>query len=175
MSVILRELESNDAPKMLDWMHDNRINKWYKFPFGEMTLEKAKGFIDSAKEDEKTKHFAVSDEFGEYIGTISLKNIDNDNQCAEMAIVLRYEYHGSGIATEAAYKLFDIAFNKYLLHKVYLNVLSDNARAIHFYKKIGFVEEGVSKDAVKIGGIFRDLTWFGILREEYDSHMEFYN
>lgn len=164
---LLRKLELKDAARMLEWMHDDHINKWYKYPFVEMTLDKVESFINSSNDSENTRHFAVTNENDEYCGTISLKNIDKDNSNAEMAIVLRKECHGCGMAKEAADELFDIAFNEYNLHKVYLNVLSDNERAISFYKKIGMKQEGVSKDSVCINGVYRDLAWFGIIDKEY--------
>ena len=163
----LRGLEQKDAPRMLEWMYDSGINQWYKYPFAEMTLEKTEKFIQSANDSECIRHYAIVNDEDEYCGTISLKNIDYENLCAEMAIVLRREYHGTGIAKEAALLLFEKAFDELSLHKVYLNVLSDNERAISFYKKIGMKEEGISKEAVRIQGIFRDLTWFGILDKEY--------
>ncbi len=166
---LLRELEQKDAARMIEWMHDDYINKWYKYPFAEMTLNKAESFIKSSNDNENTRHFAVTNENDEYCGTISLKNIDKDNSNAEMAIVLRKECHGTGMAKKATDELFEIAFNEYNLHKVYLNVLDDNKRAISFYEKIGMNQEGISKESVLINGVYRDLAWFGIIDKEYKN------
>lgn len=55
------------------------------------------------------------------------------------------------------------------LQKVYLNVLSENLRAIRFYQKIGFRYVGESKNHVKIRGVFHDLMWFEIQKEDVKS------
>lgn len=42
---MLRRLEEKDAVLMLEWMHDASVNCWYRYPFANVTLEKAKFFI----------------------------------------------------------------------------------------------------------------------------------
>ena len=48
------------------------------------------------------------------------------------------------------------------IHKVFLRVFADNKRAVNSYKKIGFVEEGYSKDEVYIDGKYRDMIFMAI-------------
>ncbi|UWU15708.1 GNAT family N-acetyltransferase [Rhizobium sullae] len=43
------------------------------------------------------------------------------------------------------------------IRRVELSVHADNARAIRLYEKVGFVSEGVSKDAVHIDGRYLDV------------------
>ena len=43
------------------------------------------------------------------------------------------------------------------MKKIYLNVFSDNTRAIHTYKKIGFIEEGILKNHNYINGVYKDV------------------
>lgn len=165
----LRKLELRDAQRMLEWMHDDIINQWFKYPFSEMTLEKVEEFIRSANELDESRHFAITNEKDEYCGTISLKNIDLINSSAELAIVLRHECHGTGMAEAAFNDILNVAFFSYSLHKVYLNVLCDNERAINFYKKVGMREEGEFRDAVKIKNSFKNLKWFGIIKGEQNA------
>ena len=40
--------------------------------------------------------------------------------------------------------------------RVELDVHADNARAIALYEKVGFVREGVARDAVFVDGEYRD-------------------
>jgi len=169
--ITLRKLKLKDAIGMLEWMHDEELMRNFRFNGMQMTREKAEAFIRHAQNDDGNKHFAVVAEEDEYLGTISLKNIDFENKNGEYAISMRQKAIGTGIALEATKLLFDIAFGELDLTKVYLNVLAENKRAIRFYEKAGFVKEGEFKRHVYSNGRLQDLCWFaifngGLLNEE---------
>lgn len=48
------------------------------------------------------------------------------------------------------------AARKLGLHRVELSVHADNARAIALYEKIGFLHEGLARDAIMIDGRYID-------------------
>ncbi|MBB4006391.1 RimJ/RimL family protein N-acetyltransferase [Rhizobium taibaishanense] len=50
------------------------------------------------------------------------------------------------------------------LHRVELDVHADNDRAIRLYESVGFVREGVAREAVRIDGRFVDVIHMAILR-----------
>lgn len=158
---ILRRLEENDATKMLEWIHDTNINCNFRCGFSEMTIEDVKKFIQTSF-DEKNQHFAIVNENNEYMGTISLKNINKIDNNAEYAIVTRAKAHGKGYAFQATKEILNYAFNELNLHKVYLNVLEENERANKFYKKCGFRYEGMSKEILYINGRYHNLNWYAI-------------
>ena len=47
--------------------------------------------------------------------------------------------------------------------RIELSVHSDNARAASLYEKVGFVTEGVQRDAVKIDGQYLDTIMMAIV------------
>lgn len=173
MEIRLRDLQESDADGMLEWMHDPETKKWFRFPMEKQTKADVISFIDKArKTDKKTQgssiHLAVTDENDEYLGTISLKNIDYKSKNAEYAISMRQCTKGTGAAYKATKQILDYAFNTLDLEKVYLNVLKENKRAIAFYKKVGFKSEGESRKAVYFNDKFHDLYWFSILKEDWN-------
>ena len=85
---MIRRLEHKDAPLMLEWMHEEDINRAFRQPFGRFTAEHAVHFIDNSF-NEKNRHFAVVNETDEYLGTVSLKNISQTDRSAEYAIIVR--------------------------------------------------------------------------------------
>ncbi len=167
----LRKLQSKDAPLMFEWMQDSEITSNFQIDFTNASLKKASDFIakDLASDDKKTKHYAIIDKNDEYLGTISLKNIDYKNKNTEYAIVLRKKAIGTNVAFDATKALFDIVFKNLSLQKLYLNVLSNNKRAINFYKKMGFKIEGVFKKHVFIKHTFHNLLWMAFLKEDYEK------
>ena len=112
-------------------------------------------------------HYAITDENDEYMGTISLKDINLDANNAEYAISLRRCAQGKGIGKSATIEILRIAFEEIGLEKVYLNVLSDNKRAIGMYEKIGFVYEGEFRKHLFLCGEYKSLRWYSILKDEY--------
>ena len=170
MAYRLRQLEPKDATFMLEWMHDPDINQVFAAPFASFTLERVQAFIENAgKEPEKNLHLACVDEKDEYLGTISLKNINRENQNAEYAISFRKCAHGTGASRYATQEILRIAFEELGLEKVYLYVLSINPRANRFYQKVGFVHEGTLRKHVMHGEALCDELWYGVLRSEWEE------
>ena len=153
---------------MLEWMHDPEINQWFRFDAANMTDERARDFI-AGSFSERDRHYAITDDSDEYLGTISLEEIDRENHHALYAVSMRSAYQGSGIAAEATELLLEIAFYELELERVYLNVLSDNTRAKRFYEKAGFHYEGCFRHHLQLRGEWRDWDWYAILRDEYDA------
>lgn len=166
----LRKLKEKDITGMLEWMHDPEVFQFFRFSCENNTEEDAACFILQAQKDfdnDTHRHYAIVDDNDEYLGTISLKNVDMNSLNAEYAISLRRSIHGKGVATWATREILKVAFSELGLMRVYLNVLSNNASAIHLYEKCGFVYEGEFRQHIKIRGQICSLKWYSILRQEY--------
>lgn len=163
----LRALALHDVSGMLEWMHDESIASIFQFDFMSVTEEQALSFIKSSWEITESFHFAIVDKHDEYMGTISLKNIDTQNRNAEYAISTRKCSHGSGLASRATVDILNYAFDELRLNKVYLNVSSENKRANAFYRKFGFMHEGTSKQHFFIDGKYVNVDWYGITIDEF--------
>lgn len=172
--IYLRELRVDDAPLMLEWMHDKDIQKNFKKNMLNVTLEKAEKFCENAALTDSISngqdvHFAITDETDKYLGTISLKNIDLENLTAEFAISTRKVSHGKGIAKSATGLLLKKAFTEYGLHRIYLTVFADNDSAIHMYERCGFKFEGELREHILRNNKFVNWKVYGILDSEYDE------
>lgn len=163
----LRPLASDDAELMLEWMHDSAIASVFQVDFAQFRLEDAKGFIAKTSSPLESFHLAVCDEDNEYLGTVSLKHIDQFNSNAEFAIVTRAKAHGTGVAAKATEGILKVAFERLGLHRVYFNVLECNGRAIAFYEKFGFRHEGVFREHLLVNGVYEDLHHYGMTTDDY--------
>lgn len=166
----LRRLEKKDAEGMLEWMKDPEIQKAFRFHAEQNDMQSVLTFIGNANiqlVDGKDLHYAITDERDEYLGTISLKNIDMKDKKAEYAISLRRGAQGKGIAFAATEEILKLAFESYKLERVYLNVLADNERAICLYERVGFVYEGAFRKHLFLRGEYKTLKWYSMLKEEY--------
>ena len=174
--MLLRKLQIKDAEGMLEWMHDENVQKGLRMNAAEKTKEDVIKFIKEASikpTEGGSVHFAIADESDQYLGTISLKNFDLNSLNAEYAICLRTEVQGKGIATEATKEILHLAFQKYNLERVYLSVLSENVRAIHMYEECGFVYEGEFRKHLFLRGEYKTLKWYSMLKGEYDKKITY--
>jgi len=160
--VKLRALEFKDAEYMYEWLTDTEVTK--DLILGRVTFSQKKimEFIENSWSDKRNHHFAIANEEDEYIGTVSLKNINYIDKNAEYAIVIRKRFWGKSFALMATDEIINYGFTKLNLHKIYLNALSTNFKANRFYEKMGFLRENVFKEHVYINGSFTDLTWYCI-------------
>ena len=136
---VLRNLEIKDAPFMLEWMHDENVNKGFQIDFASKTMEDCVSFIKNSQSDAENIHYAVVDSDDEYMGTVSLKEIDSKSRSAEFAIAMRTKAHGTGLAAKAMEEIIELGLYEKGLRSVYWNVLQSNVRAIRFYDKNSFL------------------------------------
>ncbi len=168
----LRKLEEKDADGMLEWMCDPEIQKNFRFIAENKTRQDMLNFIKEAEirpVEGKSIHYAVVDENDEYLGTVSLKNVNMTAKNAEFAISLRRKAQGRGIGTAASKELLRLAFEQFGMERVYLNVLPENQKAIRLYEKIGFIYEGEFRKHLFFRGEYRSLKWYSMLREEFEN------
>lgn len=136
----LRKLEQKDAPYMLEWMHDIEVVRYMNVPFLDKGIRDCELFILDSMSDKKNLHLAVTDDLDQYMGTVSLKNIDYMKKRAEFAIVLRQCAMGKGYGSFAIKEIIKIGLNDMALDHIYWYVSTENQRAIQFYKKMGYKE-----------------------------------
>lgn len=162
---------------MLECLHDTDIQKGFKKKMQAMTMDDVVRFIKSAQIRNNLSngmdiHYAVvNTEEDEYLGTVSLKNIDLVNGTAEYAIITRKKAHGRGIGFKATGLILKKAFLELHLRRVYLSVYSDNNDAIKLYEKCGFRLEGEFRKHFIIDGKYIDWRWYGILNDEYNEEV----
>ena len=158
----LRELKEKDVNGMLEWMHSKETKEIFEKDFNSLTKEQVLEFINKSSELNNELHYACVDNNDNYLGTISLKDIDNENKKAELAISFRKKAQGIGAASFAMNEILKKAFNELNLNKVYLNVLETNKRAIAFYEKTGFRKFIGSKKQVLKNNEYQNLVWYEI-------------
>lgn len=90
------------------------------------------------------------------------------NQSAFLAIGIGdSDYWGKGYGSDGLHLLLRYGFNELGLHRIGLNVISNNTRAICAYEKAGFSYEGAQKEAVYRDGQRFDMVYYGILRRDW--------
>ena len=168
--ITLRALELRDAPLMLEWMHDSDVVRDLRANFAAKTLDDCLSFIEKSKETARELNLAVADESGEYMGTVSLKNINREAGSAELAIVVRACAMGRGFSAPAMKEIIRIGLCELGLEKVYWCVSADNKRAVRFYDKNNW--RRISSPPAETRGYteeqLRSYIWYAAERQEGD-------
>lgn len=159
----LRRLELRDAPLMLSWMHDKRVTKNLKTDFASKTVQDAESFIKWSWEDKKNVNLAIASDEDEYMGTVSLKHIEEGS--AEFAITVRFDSMGRGYSWFGMESIIEKAFSEFGLESIYWCVSRENTRAVRFYDKHNFHEafDIPQKVLGRYEGI-ENLKWYSVLK-----------
>lgn len=104
----------------------------------------------------------------ELVGELLLKSIRWYNRKAEISILIRKDMRRSGLARQALQLAMDYAFNTLNLHRLEAEVFSYNGPALALFKSLGFVQEGILREARFMDGGYHDIIRFGLLRREYN-------
>jgi RimJ/RimL family protein N-acetyltransferase len=170
--VRLRELREADLPTLSAWMADPRITPYqlagppHPRPASVVT-ETIKGW--NANEGMDCGYCIVTLDDDQLVGHAALFDIRPKDRCGTVGIFLGPEYHGSGFGSDALQVLIRYGFTELGLHRIELDVLGFNTRAMAAYRKVGFVEEGRRRAAVYRNGTWHDDVKMGMLRSEWDA------
>lgn len=146
----LREFKIGDAHNMLEWMHDDSIVHDLCKNFMEFSIEDCENFIGKATFQENDYHMAIVGDNDEYMGTVSLKNIDMTVGIAEFGIVVRKCAMGKGYSSFAMKEMLHKGFMELGLKRIFWCVSPNNDRALRFYDKNGYVRCNISNVCIDI-------------------------
>ncbi len=159
----LRKLELKDAPLMLAWMHDKSVTEKLQADFESKTIEDAENFIKASWDNKTDLHLAIASDTDEYMGTVSLKHIENSS--AEFAITVRAKSMGKGYSWFGMESIIEKAFNELNLESVYWCVSRNNPRAVRFYDKHNFHEAlDIPKNVLERYKGMNNLKWYSVLK-----------
>jgi [ribosomal protein S5]-alanine N-acetyltransferase len=104
---------------------------------------------------------------GRCVGSAGLR-VDPDQHCATYTVGLFVAaLRGRGLGREVTRLVLAWAFGVLGAHRVQLEVLAGNSRAINCYRACGFRREGVRREAELYPDGWQDFIMMGILRSEH--------
>ena len=104
------------------------------------------------------------EEHSPIIGTVCLHDVlRRPYCCCEIGYKFDHAYHHQGYARESVAKVLDIAFLELGLHRVFARVMPENAPSIRLLESLGFVQEGMEHECIKIQGVWSDHLRYTLL------------
>jgi RimJ/RimL family protein N-acetyltransferase len=104
------------------------------------------------------------------VGEVVLNDWNDANRSCGFRTVLGPDGRGRGLGTEATRMIIGYGFERLGLHRISLEVYDFNPRARRVYEKVGFVAEGVLRDALLWGDEWIDATVMSVLASEWQRH-----
>ena len=130
------------------------------------SIEQTQALLDTLDKQEDHVRFVIEVD-GQVVGDCSLHDIDTHNRTCEVGIALGRPHWGKGYGQDALRALVDYAFKHFNMHRVALEALADDPRAVGCYRKVGFVEEGRLRQRDWRDGEYHDVMVMGILDDEW--------
>ncbi len=108
-------------------------------------------------------------EDGTFVGVFRVDRIDMQNRNCLVGCDIVPLQRRRGYAEEFFGYMLDYLFLQLGMRRVGLVTITDNQPAISLYQKLGFVTEGVERDAIFRDGRFQDLVPMGLLVSEWSG------
>jgi len=136
----------------VDYLHDSR----------QFTFKEAKNWFKHTK----NKYYIIYFD-KDKIGYFRLTNYSESNKNIYVGADLHEDWRGQGLSYMSYEHFIPYLFKSYQLHKISLEVLANNTRAIKLYKKLGFVEDGIKREDVLKKTGYVDSIIMSLLKKEW--------
>jgi RimJ/RimL family protein N-acetyltransferase len=167
--VYLRPYEIDDAPRAMAWMNDREVTRTLETR-GPINLEQEQEFIRNSIGPTSIALAIVLKDDDRLIGSSGFNTIDHPSRMGTFGIVIgEKELWGQGIGTEVTRLVCHYGFMDLNLNRIELEVFADNIGGIAVYERVGFVREGVRREARVRDGEVIDSLMMSMLRPEWDA------
>jgi diamine N-acetyltransferase len=110
----------------------------------------------------------VEKETNQPVGQTAFFRIDYISRAAIFYLaILDPAYWSKGFGSEATKLMVDYAFKMLNLNRIQLHVCAENIAAIKIYERVGFIKEGVLRQAMFRNGNYVDFWVMGILKNDW--------
>ena len=162
----LRLLEEADAEEFYGLVERNRAHLAAWMPWAaDQTLEGTRAFIRTTEQRHAANNgfetAVVLDE--RIVGATGFAGIDWVARSTSIGYWLDEGHQGRGIITGAVKALVEHAFGELQLHRVEIRAAAGNRRSRAIPERLGFEQEGVLREAERVGDSYQDLVVYGLL------------
>lgn len=172
-SLRLTPLQAADAAPLNRWQNDQGIRDIIMGFRGPVQLETTAQWIEGVRATNLKDRVVFAIRYREALkGVVQLHTIDWVHRKAILGVYVGDpSERGSGLGKAASSLILDYAFSGLDLERVWLEVIAPNLGAKRLYEKLGFVREGVLRQAYVFAGERVDIEHWGMLKPEFHSDL----
>lgn len=173
--LILKVLDESFAELVLEYFERNKVllQEWESIKTDDFYTKKfqeellAKEFSSIQNNTAFRLWVFKKTDLNRVIGSVAFNNIVRG---AFLSCHLGYRLDrdelNMGYMTEAIRKGIDIMFNEFGLHRIEANIMPKNKRSMRVVEKLGFVNEGMASQYLKINGKWEDHIHMVLLNDK---------
>jgi ribosomal-protein-alanine N-acetyltransferase len=168
--LVLRLLKLEDAERVEELASDYDVAKTtltipHPYPKGS-SKQFISSMVDAEKEGKIVIFAVINKEDKRLIGIINISN-NKTHERGELAYWIGKPFWGKGFGTEAANAILKLGFEELHLNRIFAAAFTNNPGSWRIMEKIGMKYEGTLKQHVVKWGEYKDLTYYGILADEF--------
>jgi UDP-4-amino-4,6-dideoxy-N-acetyl-beta-L-altrosamine N-acetyltransferase len=159
----VRSLEASDLDRVLAWRNHPAVRA-HMLTQHEIGIEEHRAWFARTGSD-PSRCLLVLERDGEALGFVQFSQV-SEGGAADWGFYAAPDAP-QGTGTRLGQLALAHAFGALGLHKVCGQALDSNEASIRFHLRLGFRQEGVLREQHRVGGSYRDLVCFGLLRSEW--------
>jgi RimJ/RimL family protein N-acetyltransferase len=166
--VELRDFQPSDSAAVHRWFNDERATADLVGRREGFTEDDARGWVERAMDKSRDRKWAIVLESGaEPVGFVALFGLDRQTGPELAVLVGDPAAWGKGVAREAERQACIAAFRDHAAHRIHAEIPATNTAAQKVVTFLGFVREGVMRQAIVRGEERIDNEVWGLLPEEF--------
>jgi ribosomal-protein-serine acetyltransferase len=167
----LTMIARRDAEELFALTDANRayLREWLPWLDATQTVDDTRNFIQAAiAQHARNEGFQCCMRFENKIaGVIGFHHIDWNNRLTAMGYWLAQPHQGRGIVTQCCRALVDLAFSELQLNRVAIRAAERNLKSRAIPERLGFVKEGVQRQAEWLYDHYVDLVMYSMLKRDW--------
>jgi ribosomal-protein-serine acetyltransferase len=171
--VRLNLLQPRHSVELFKLVDSNRthLREWLPFVDDYRSVVDATRFITRNREEQNDKTGLIAGIWAEesLAGVVTFDYIDWSNRTALIGFWLGNSFQGKGIMTRACIALVDLAFNEMGLNRVEISCAVENRRCRLVPERLGFGQEGISRQREWLYDHFVDTVSYGMLASDWKN------
>jgi diamine N-acetyltransferase len=166
--VTLKPLTESDMPHFVKWYSDpeilrlnGEVEPWTEKKF-------AQWYHNTCHDANKVWFTIVMNENQQVIGDAGLLRMFTPWKTTDMSVGIgEKDLWRHGYGTGAGRRLLQYVFDELGFHRVAINVMEFNTRALRFWTGLGFQHEGIARESYYCDGQYSNFIMMSILEDEY--------
>ncbi|WP_338587169.1 GNAT family protein [Paenibacillus sp. Y5S-9] len=172
-SIVLKLIQSRDRDELYALIDENRkyLRAWLLW----VDKRQSPSDLDSVIEVwthnyEERNGFDSGIWFnGQLVGMLGLHYIDWNNRATSIGYFLAESAQGKGIITKSIEQLLKYLFNELKLNRVIIQCAENNFKSRAIPEKIGFTNEGTSREAQWVYDHYENIVTYSLLSSEWHT------
>lgn len=164
--MLLRKIDEDDLLRLFAWRNDPKVRTFTR-QNDTLSWRQHQEWFNWQGETTNVRMYILEDAYHADLGVCGLTSIDWINRRAEFSFYLSPENQGKGMAAAGLRTLFNHGFDILNLNLIWGETFGFNKAAMHIFKKIGLIEEGIRQSFYYRDGAYVDAILYSITAQQW--------